>query len=153
MSDSDGAIYDADGIDREKLAYVMDLKNNRRGRIKEYADKYKKAIYSATDRKLDHNWLWAIKADCAFPSATQNEINAKDAANLIKNGVQGCQRRRQHAEHPRSHQDCSSTPKSSTDRPRLPMPAALPPLDWKCRRTACVSPGLAKKSMIVCTRS
>jgi len=66
----------------------MDLKNNRRGRIKEYADKYKSAIYSATDKKLDHNWLWAIKADCAFPSATQNEINAQDAANLIKNGVQ-----------------------------------------------------------------
>ena len=65
----------------------MDLKNNRRGRIKEYADKFKKAIYSATDKKLDHNWLWNIKADCAFPSATQNEINAKDAANLIKNGV------------------------------------------------------------------
>jgi hypothetical protein len=87
VSDSDGAIYDADGIDRDKLAYIMDLKNNRRGRIKDYTDKYKKAIFSATDRKLDHNWLWNIKADCAFPSATQNEINAKDAANLIKNGV------------------------------------------------------------------
>ncbi len=47
LSDSDGAIYDADGIDREKLAYVIDLKNNRRGRIKEYADKFKKAIYNA----------------------------------------------------------------------------------------------------------
>jgi glutamate dehydrogenase (NADP+) len=87
MSDSDGAIYDADGIDRDKLAFVMDLKNNRRGRIKEYTDKFKKAVYQATDKKLDHNWLWNIKADCAFPSATQNEINAKDAANLIKNGV------------------------------------------------------------------
>ena len=65
----------------------MDLKNNRRGRIKEYTDKFKKAVYNATDKKLDHNWLWNIKADCAFPSATQNEINAKDAANLIKNGV------------------------------------------------------------------
>ena len=86
LSDSDGVIYDAEGINREKLAFVMELKNNRRGRIKEYADKYKKAVYNATDRKLDHNWLWAIKADCAFPSATQNEINAKDAANLIKNG-------------------------------------------------------------------
>jgi glutamate dehydrogenase (NADP+) len=88
LSDSDGAIYDADGIDRDKLAFVMDLKNNRRGRIKEYTDKFTKAVYSATDKKLDHAWLWAIKADCAFPSATQNEINAKDAANLIKNGVQ-----------------------------------------------------------------
>ena len=87
LSDSDGAIYDADGIDREKLAFVMELKNNRRGRIKQYTDEFKSAIYSPTDKKLDHNWLWSIKADCAFPSATQNEINAKDAANLIKNGV------------------------------------------------------------------
>ncbi len=89
LSDSDGAIYDADGIDREKLAFVMELKNNRRGRIKDYTDEFKSAIYNATnnDNKLDHNWLWNIKADCAFPSATQNEINAKDAANLIKNGV------------------------------------------------------------------
>src|ERR1035437_5333123 len=87
LSDSDGAIYDADGIDRDKLAFVMEPKTPRRGRIKDYTDKFKKAIYSATDKKLDHNWLWNIKADCAFPSATQNEINAKDAANLIKNGV------------------------------------------------------------------
>jgi glutamate dehydrogenase (NADP+) len=87
LSDSDGAIYDADGIDRDKLAWVMDLKNVRRGRIKEYTDKFKKGVYQPVDKKLDHNWLWNIKADCAFPSATQNEINAKDAANLIKNGV------------------------------------------------------------------
>jgi len=65
----------------------MELKNNRRGRIKDYTDEFKGAVYNATDKKLDHNWLWNIKADCAFPSATQNEINAKDAANLIKNGV------------------------------------------------------------------
>ncbi len=87
LSDSDGFIYDAAGIDREKLAYAMDLKNNRRGRIKEYAEKYKKAVYTPVDKKLDHNPLWSIKADCAFPSATQNEINAKDAAHMLKNGV------------------------------------------------------------------
>jgi glutamate dehydrogenase (NADP+) len=87
LSDSDGMIYDADGIDREKLAYVLDLKNNRRGRIKEYADKYKKAVYTPIDPKLDYNPLWNIKADCAFPSATQNEINSRDAAHLVKNGV------------------------------------------------------------------
>jgi glutamate dehydrogenase (NADP+) len=87
LSDSDGMIYDADGIDREKLAYVLDLKNNRRGRIKEYADKYKKAVYTPINPKLDYNPLWNVKADCAFPSATQNEINAKDAAHLVKNGV------------------------------------------------------------------
>src|ERR1700758_2937876 len=87
VSDSDGAIYDPDGITREKLAFVLELKNVKRGRIREYADKFKKAIFLPTDIKSDHNPLWNIKADCAFPSATQNEINAKDAANLIKNGV------------------------------------------------------------------
>jgi glutamate dehydrogenase (NADP+) len=87
VSDSNGVICDPDGIDREKLAYVMELKNSRRGRIREYADKFKKALFMPTDVKSDHNPLWNIKADCAFPSATQNEINAKDAANLIKNGV------------------------------------------------------------------
>jgi len=87
VSDSNGVICDPDGIDREKLAYILDLKNNRRGRIRDYADKFKKAIFLPTDIKSDHNPLWNIKADCAFPSATQNEINAKDAANLIKNGV------------------------------------------------------------------
>ncbi|MGA3159913.1 MAG: NADP-specific glutamate dehydrogenase [Terracidiphilus sp.] len=87
LSDSDGMIYDAAGIDREKLAFVLDLKNNRRGRIKEYAEKYNKAVYTPVDPKLDYNPLWSIKADCAFPSATQNEINAKDATHLVKNGV------------------------------------------------------------------
>jgi glutamate dehydrogenase (NADP+) len=87
LSDSNGVIYDADGIDREKLAFVMDLKNARRGRIKEYSDKFKSAKFIPTDAKLDFNPLWDLKADCAFPSATQNEINAKDAANLLKNGV------------------------------------------------------------------
>src|ERR1035437_3352060 len=87
LSDSDGMIYDADGIDREKLAFILDLKNNRRGRIKEYAEKYTKAVYTPIDPKLGYNPLWNIKADCAFPSATQNEINKKDAAHLVKNGV------------------------------------------------------------------
>jgi len=87
LSDSNGVICDPDGIDREKLAYVIELKNNRRGRIREYTDKFKPAMFMPTDTKSDYNPLWNIKADCAFPSATQNEINAKDAANLIKNGV------------------------------------------------------------------
>jgi glutamate dehydrogenase (NADP+) len=87
LSDSNGVIFDPDGIDREKLAWVIELKNVRRGRIRDYADHYKKAVFMPTDVKLDHNPLWNIKADCAFPSATQNEVNAKDAANLIKNGI------------------------------------------------------------------
>jgi glutamate dehydrogenase (NADP+) len=86
-SDSNGVVYDPDGIDREKLAWIMELKNVRRGRMREYTEHFKKAIFVPTDVKLDHNPLWNIKADCAFPSATQNEINAKDAANLIRNGV------------------------------------------------------------------
>jgi glutamate dehydrogenase (NADP+) len=87
LSDSNGAIFDPDGIDREKLAWVMELKNVRRGRIREYTDQFKEAVFMPTDITLDHNPLWTIKADCAFPSATQNEVNAKDAASLIKNGV------------------------------------------------------------------
>ncbi len=87
LSDSSGYIYDAEGVDDEKLAFVMDLKNNRRGRIKEYADKYPNAVYTPVDSELDYNPLWNHKADCAFPSATQNEINAKDAQNLVDNGV------------------------------------------------------------------
>jgi len=87
LSDSSGFIYDSSGIDTEKLAFVMDLKNVRRGRIKEYVDKFKSAKFTPVDPKLDHNPIWDIKAQCAFPSATQNEINAKDAANLLKNGV------------------------------------------------------------------
>ena len=62
---------------REKLAFVMDLKNVRRGRISEYADKFKGAEFTPADPKADHNPLWDITADCAFPSATQNEINAQ----------------------------------------------------------------------------
>src|SRR3954449_9558908 len=85
-SDSNGVIYDPDGIDREKLAYMMELKNMRRGRIRDYADKFKKAIFMPTDMKLEHSPLWNIKADCVFPGSTQNEITAKDAANLLKNG-------------------------------------------------------------------
>lgn len=87
FSDSSGFIYDEEGIDREKLAFIMDLKNIRRGRIKEYAEKYKKAVYTPVDSSLDHNPLWNIRADVALPSATQNEINERDAANLVKNGV------------------------------------------------------------------
>ena len=86
-SDSNGTIYDPEGINSDKLAFLMDLKNVRRGRVQEYANKFKTATYTPVDPKLDYNPLWDHKADCAFPSATQNEINAKDAANLLKNGV------------------------------------------------------------------
>jgi glutamate dehydrogenase (NADP+) len=87
LSDSGGYIYDEEGIDRKKLEYVMELKNVKRGRIKEYAEKYPKAVYTPVDKSLDYNPLWNHKADTAFPSATENEINAKDAKNLLDNGV------------------------------------------------------------------
>ena len=87
MSDSGGYIYDEAGINDQKLTFIMDLKNVRRGRISEYADKFKSAVYTPFDPNLDHNPLWSHKAQCAFPSATQNEINGKDALNMLRNGV------------------------------------------------------------------
>jgi glutamate dehydrogenase (NADP+) len=87
LSDSNGYVYDEEGIDEKKLKFVMELKNIRRGRIKEYTETYKNAVYTQLDSNMDHNPLWNHKAQCAFPSATQNEINAKDAQNLLKNGV------------------------------------------------------------------
>ena len=87
LSDSGGYIYDPEGVNSEKLAWVMELKNVRRGRIKEYAAKYPNAAYTPTDPNLDYNPLWDHKADCSFPSATQNEINGVDAQHLVDNGV------------------------------------------------------------------
>ncbi len=87
LSDSSGYIYDEEGIDADKLTFVKRLKNIKRGRIIEYIDKYSEAVYTEADTSLDHNPLWNHKADCAFPSATENEINEKDGMNLMKNGV------------------------------------------------------------------
>jgi len=87
LSDSAGYVFDEAGISAEKLAFVLQLKNVKRGRIKEYADKYPGTKFTPVDPKADHNSLWDHKAACAFPCATQNEINGKDAANLLKNGV------------------------------------------------------------------
>ncbi len=86
-SDSSGYIFDPQGIDREKLAFLKDLKNFRRGRVSAYADKYPEATFTAVDQSLGYNPLWNHKVDCAFPCATQNEINDKDAQNLVNNGV------------------------------------------------------------------
>ncbi|NLX12969.1 MAG: NADP-specific glutamate dehydrogenase [Phycisphaerales bacterium] len=80
ISDSNGTIHDPAGINEEKLAFIMDLKNVRRGRVREYAEKYKGVEYREGVRP------WGIKCDCAFPSATQNEINGEDAKALVKNG-------------------------------------------------------------------
>ncbi len=80
LSDSNGTIHDSSGIDREKLAWIMDLKNVRRGRIREYADKFPGVTYHEGKRP------WAIPCQCAFPSATENELEEEDARTLVKNG-------------------------------------------------------------------
>jgi glutamate dehydrogenase (NADP+) len=88
VSDSDGYVYDETGFDQEKLTFLMDLKNVRRGRIREYADRFPGVIYTpVAGHALEVNPLWAHRAHCAFPSATQNEITEKDAATLVANGV------------------------------------------------------------------
>jgi len=81
MSDSDGYIFDPDGIDRQKLDYIMELKNIERGRIKEYVEEYPNAIYHEGQKP------WSEKADIAMPCATQNEINGEAAQKLVDNGV------------------------------------------------------------------
>ena len=81
LSDSNGFVYDPDGIDEEKLAFVMHLKNVKRGRIREYVEKYPSAQYFEGQKP------WGIKADVALPCATQNEIDGKDAQTLVDNGV------------------------------------------------------------------
>ena len=80
MSDSSGTIYDSDGIDTEKLNFIMDLKNIKRGRINEYIKKYPNAVF------FKNKTPWEIKCDIALPCATQNELNEDDAKNLVKNG-------------------------------------------------------------------
>ncbi|MBN1900248.1 NADP-specific glutamate dehydrogenase [Candidatus Sumerlaeota bacterium] len=80
LSDSNGAIYDPDGIDQEKLLWVKNLKNKRRGRIREYAIQYPKSQY------FENKKPWDTPCDCAFPSATENEISEQDAQTLLKNG-------------------------------------------------------------------
>lgn len=87
LSDSSGYIYDPEGIDKNKLAFVKRLKNLKRGRIREYIDKYSETVYTEADTSLDYNPLWTHRAECAFPCAMENEIEEKDAYNLINNGI------------------------------------------------------------------
>jgi len=87
VSDSSGYVYDEQGINEEKLQFIKQLKNYRRGRIHEYIERYPKAQYFPIDSDLKYNPLWNHKAHCSFPCATQNEINGKDANHMINNGV------------------------------------------------------------------
>ena len=87
MSDSSGFIYDPAGIDREKLAWIMDLKNNKRGRIKQYADHFDGVEYTASKPEPNLNGLWDTPVDIALPCATQNEVNGEEAQMLVNNNV------------------------------------------------------------------
>jgi|TARA_B100000131_G_scaffold317852_1_gene360617 glutamate dehydrogenase (NADP+) len=87
MSDSSGYIHDSSGIDREKLAWIMDLKNNRRGRIKEYAQNFDGVDFTESKPEPNLNRLWGTKVDVALPCATQNEINEEEAQMLVDGGV------------------------------------------------------------------
>lgn len=87
FSDSSGYIHDPSGLNGQKLQFIKDLKNVRRGRVSEYAEQFKDATFYPIDKNKDHNPLWNHKADCAFPCATQNEVNENDAQNLVNNGI------------------------------------------------------------------
>ncbi len=87
LSDTGGSIHDPDGIDPEKLQWVKVLKNKRRGRIEEYAEAFPSAKFTGADPTLHYNPIWAVDADCAFPCATQNELNDRDAQHLLDNNV------------------------------------------------------------------
>ena len=87
MSDSSGWIHDPAGIDRAKLAWIMDLKNNRRGRISEYADAHEGVTFNPSAPEPTPNGLWGVNVDVALPCATQNELNGAEAQMLVENNV------------------------------------------------------------------
>ena len=87
MSDSSGYIFDPKGIDRDKLAWIMDLKNNRRGRIKEYSENFEGVEFTETKPEPNLNQLWSTNVDGALPCATQNEVNGEEAQMLVDGGV------------------------------------------------------------------
>jgi glutamate dehydrogenase (NADP+) len=88
FSDSGGYIYDPEGIDRDKLDWLKELKGLNRGRVRDFAEEYHSAEFTSAEAGgWDENPIWTHKADCAFPCATQNEIRRQDAENLVRNGV------------------------------------------------------------------
>ena len=117
LSDSDGTIYDPKGIDNKKWEFIMDLKNVQRGRISEYAKKFK-CEYWEGERP------WKVKCDIALPCATQNELDKKDAKMLIDNGCHRRGRGREHADHARGHPAVHQERCRSSDRARPPTPEA-----------------------------
>ena len=146
LSDSGGSIYDPAGIDAEKLAYVLDLKNVKRGRISEYTKKYPKAQY------FDGKRPWHVKCDVALPCATQNEVDGNDAKTLSRTAASAFPKARTcRARRKRSRS--TSKPRSSTVSARPRTPAAFRRAVSRCRRTACASAGAAKRSTRDCTAS
>jgi glutamate dehydrogenase (NADP+) len=87
ISDSSGYVFDEEGIDPDKLAFIKELKNMKRGRIQEYVEQFPRAFYTEVEPGRDFNPLWNHQADCAFPCATENEINGRDARNMAAGGV------------------------------------------------------------------
>ena len=141
LSDRDGTIDDTERHRRREVAFVLDLKNNRRGRIHEYADKFKGAKSIALRRGRPQP-AWDMKADVRLPQRHPERDQRKDAANLLENGVLRGLRRRQHADRsPRASSMFVEKPGSSTAPARPPTPAASPPRASRCRRTACASTG------------
>ena len=130
FSDSSGYIYDEAGVTGEKLAFIKHLKNVRRGRVREYAEQYPEAVFTPVDYALGYNPLWAHKAECAFPCATQNEINVVDAQHMVDGGSSWSPRaptcRQCTTEFAFSRKmECSS------GRARRPTPEASRSRDWR----------------------
>ncbi len=152
LSDSSGYVYDEHGVDRERLDFVMELKNERRGRIDEYAQRFPGVVFTPADSRATFNPLWNHRADCAFPSATQNEINGEDAANLLRNGVYVIG---EGANMPSSPEAVSQFVDAGcfSARARPPTPAGSRPRGSKWRKTACATAGPAKRSTAGCSSS
>jgi|GEM_PF-2783486 len=147
LSDSDGTIHDPAGIDAEKLAWVMDLKNVRRGRISEYAEHFSGVEYRAATTP------WGIVGDLAFPSATQNELSLSDARTLVENGLSWRSPRVRICRRRWKRRITSSTTGSISRRARPPTRAELPCRGWRCRRTPRGRAGPGKKSISSCRGS
>ena len=152
LSDSNGTIVDEEGIDAEKLAYVIDLKEVQRGRIKEYAAKYKAKYYRRQER-LGRDQGQSLKIDVAFPSATQNEINEEHAQALVKNGCFCVSEGANMPSNLAAIKVYQEQQRPLRTRPRPPTPAAWPPPAWRWRRRASACTGAAKKSTRSCTAS
>ena len=146
MSDSNGFIHDKEGINAEKLAWVMDLKNVRRGRIKEYANKFGAKYYEGKRP-------WGIAVRLRLPLRHPKRDQRRRSQEAARQRLQPGFRSRQHALRARGHRAVHLARRFSLDPAKPPTPAASPPPAWRCARTRCACPGPAKKWTSDCTRS